>query len=468
MASTRAATARRASRRTPPQASPGRSGLPTWSRASRESAVSVVVAALGLVVIGLWLHDTPNGALRSWATRFTAAGDLTGLVGTYLVLVQIVLMARLPPLERLLGMDRLAVWHRRNGQYSICLLVAHAALTIWGYGLTDHSGLASETRRVVLDYPDMLAATVGLALLVLIGVVSARAARRRLRYQTWYFIHLYAYVAIALSFAHQFATGSDFITHPANRVVWIALYVLAFGLLAVFRVAVPLQSHLRRRLRVAGVVAEGSGVVSVYVTGRDLEGLRAEAGQFFLWRFLTRHGWWQAHPFSLSAAPNPDWLRFTAKDVGDFTTTLASLTPGTAVIAEGPYGAFTGRRRTQRKVLLIAGGIGITPLRALLESLPGRKGDLSLIYRASTEDDVVLRAELDQIAARRGTTVLYLVGPRGGDADLDTRRIRGLCADVRDRDVYLCGPHGFTTHARTVLDELGVPAARIHTEEFEF
>jgi predicted ferric reductase len=462
MASTRAATARR----NPSPTRQGPTGLPTWSRASREASVSVVVAALGLVVIGLWLHDTPNGALRSWATRLTAAGDLTGLLGTYLILVQIVLMARLPPLERLLGMDRLAVWHRRNGQYSICLLVAHAALTIWGYGLTDHAGVASETRRVVLDYPDMLAATVALGLLVLIGVVSVRAARRRLRYQTWYFIHLYAYIAIALSFSHQFATGTDFITHPANRAIWIGLYVLTFGLLVAFRVIAPVRSHLRRRLRVAGVVREGPDAVSVYVTGRDLGSLGAEAGQFFQWRFLTRHGWWQAHPFSLSAAPNPDWLRFTAKGVGDFTATLATLEPGTPVMAEGPYGAFTGRRRTQRRVLLVAGGIGITPLRALLESLPGRSGDFTLVYRASTGDDVVLRGELDQIANRRGAAVNYLVGPRGGDADLDARRLLGLCRDVRDRDVYLCGPPGFTTHVRAILDELEVPPARIHTEEF--
>ena len=457
MVSTRAATA----------PSPPGSGVGTWARADREAVVAVPVVALGLVVVGLWVHDTPNGSLHDLATRLTAAGDLTGLVGTYLVLVQLVLMGRIPALERLLGLDRLAVWHRRNGQYSICLLVAHAALTIWGYALTDHAGAASETRRVVLDYPDVLAATAGLALLVVVGVVSARAARRRLRYQTWYFIHLYTYIAIALSFAHAFATGTDFITHPANRAVWIGLYVLAFGALVTFRVAAPLRSHLHHRLRVAGIVREGPDAVSVYVTGRDLAGLRAESGQFFLWRFLTRQGWWQAHPFSLSAAPNPDWLRFTAKDVGDFTRTLASLEPGTPVIAEGPYGAFTARRRTQRRVLMIAGGIGITPLRAMLENLPARKGDLSLIYRASNDADVVLRAELDEIARRRGAAVHYLTGRRGGDADLDAPRLRALCRDVGGRDVYVCGPSGFTAHVRTLLDDLDVPAARIHSEDFE-
>ncbi len=428
--------------------------------------MAALVTAVGVVVVGIWLRDTPTGSLRTWGTRLTAAGDLTGLVGTYLVLVQVVLMSRIPPLERLLGMDRLAVWHRRNGQYSICLLVAHALLTIWGYGLTAHTNVASEARHVVLDYPDMLMATVGLGLLVLIGVVSVRAARSRLRYQTWYFIHLYAYVAIALSFAHQFATGTDFITHPANRGLWVVLYVGAFAPLLWYRVAAPVRSYLRHHFEVAGVVEEGPSAVSVYVTGDALDEIDAEAGQFFLWRFLTREGWWQAHPFSLSAAPNGQWLRFTAKESGDFTGALRSLPRGTRVVAEGPYGAFTGRRRRERRVLLIAGGIGVTPLRALLESLPGRKGDFCLLYRASTEDDVVLRTELDQLAQRRGAFVHYLVGPRGAGADIDAATIRRLCGDVRGCDVYLCGPPGFTASVRAVLAQLGVDAARIHTEEF--
>jgi predicted ferric reductase len=460
------AQARTAPRRAAAPARPLQTGPATWPRATREAAVAAVVAAAGVVVIAMWAHDTPTGSLRTWGTRLTAAGDLTGLVGTYLVLVQIVLMGRVPPLERLLGMDRLAVWHRRNGQYSICLLVAHAFLTIWGYGLTGHAGLATETRKVVLDYPDMLAATVGLGLFVLIGAVSVRAARSRLRYQTWYFIHLYAYLAIALSFAHQFATGTDFITHPANRGLWIVLYVLAFAPLVWFRFVAPARSYARHRLRVASVVPEGPSAVSVYVTGAHLDEMGAESGQFFLWRFLTRDRWWQAHPFSLSAAPNDQWLRITAKDAGDFTGGLASLKAGTRVIAEGPYGAFTARRRRERKVLLVAGGIGITPLRALLESLPGRKGDFCLLYRASTEDDLVLRGELDQLAERRGAVVHYLVGPRGSGADVDASAIRRLCGDLRACDAYVCGPPGFTASVRAALHTLGVPAGRIHTEEF--
>ncbi len=156
-------------------------------------------------------------------------------------------MARVPWLDRMIGMDRLAVWHRRNGEYSICLLVAHALLTIWGYAVTTHDGLLGETKSVALSYPDMLAATVGLGLLVLVGVLSARVVRKRVNYHTWYFVHLYTYIALALSFAHQFNTGADFATHPLNRLIWGAMYGTVAALLIFYRVVTPLLNMKRHR-----------------------------------------------------------------------------------------------------------------------------------------------------------------------------------------------------------------------------
>lgn len=438
------------------------------SQGSREGLVAAVVAAGAGLVLLMWWHDTLPGTLRGWGPWLTGAGRVTGLVGTYLIVVGVALMGRIPWLDRLIGMDRLAVWHRRIGQYSVSLLVAHALLTIWGYALTAHAGLVAETSSVVLSYPDMLAATVGLALMVAIGVVSARAVRRRVSYQTWYFIHLYSYIALALSFAHQFATGVDFATRPLNRAAWIALYAGVAALLLTFRVGKPIRDALRHRLRVSRVVAEGPGTVSVHMTGTGLAELRPAAGQFFLWRFLTRDGWWQAHPYSLSAVPDDRSLRVTVKALGDHTRDLPRLAPGTRVLAEGPYGAFTAGRRRLRKVLLVGGGVGITPLRALFESLPGDGRDISLIYRAASAEEVLFRAELDAIAAHRGSRVAYLVGPRAEHPDwLGPRHLRRLLPDIADHDVFLCGPPGLVAHVQASLDELGVPRRQVHVESFE-
>ena len=362
-------------------------------------ALLVAIGAGG--VIYMWWHDTAAASVWGAGPWLTSAGRVTGLLGTYLVVVEVLLMGRVPWLDRMIGMDRLAVWHRRNGEYSICLLVAHAVLIIWGYAVTAHDGLVSETKTVVLTYPDMLAATVGLALLVVVGVLSARAVRRRVSYHTWYFLHLYTYIALALSFAHQFNTGADFATHPLNRVIWGAMYGVVAALLIAYRGGRPLARMWRHRFVVVGTMSEGPGLTSVYVSGRRLQELDAEAGQFFMWRFLTREGWWQAHPFSLSAAPNGRWLRLTVKALGDHSAKVARLRPGTKVLVEGPYGAFTDRRRRQGKVLFIAAGVGVTPLRALFESIVTGPGGSVFIYRAGAPGDLALRAELDDIAAHR-------------------------------------------------------------------
>jgi len=442
---------------------------PTLLHEDRQLLVLGVIAAIGAVVIGLWWVNTPAGSLRTFSDRLTAAGRITGLLGTYLALVEVVLMARLPWLDRAIGTDNLTRWHRQNGQYTISLLVAHAVLTVWGYARADHVTVASELRTVVLHYPDMLAATVGLALFIAVSVTSVRAARQRLHYETWYFVHLYVYLALALSFAHQLATGNDFVTHPVSRAVWVLLYVAAGAMIVGYRLGMPIRSAVRHRLRVYGLVREGPNHVSVWVTGRHLNELAADAGQHFRWRFLTRDHWWESHPYSLSALPDGRYLRITVKESGDHTRGLQRLRPGTRVIAEGPYGGFTALRRRHHRVLLIAGGIGITPLRALFEELPARPGDLTLLYRAGRDEDVVLSAEIEKIARYKGANVRYVVGPRTMRPDpFAPRSLTKLVPDLVHHDVFVCGPPGMNEAAIAGLRAAGVPRSQIHTENFAF
>jgi ferredoxin-NADP reductase len=140
------------------------------------------------------------------------------------------------------------------------------------------------------------------------------------------------------------------------------------------------------------------------------------------------------------------------------------------VLAEGPYGSFTGARRRGRKVLLLAGGVGITPLRALFETLPGRPGDITLVYRANAQTDFVLREELDLIAHQRGARVHYLMGPpkSGGKDHLSAARMKRLIPDLAEHDVYLCGPAGMMAAAEIGLRQAGVPRRHIHQESFAF
>ncbi|HEY3506570.1 MAG TPA: ferredoxin reductase family protein [Actinocatenispora sp.] len=437
-------------------------------------AVGVVAGLTMLVVVALWVAD---GGVRQLAGTgaVSAVGRLTGLVSADLLLVQVLLMARIPVVERAFGQDRLARWHRWTGFTSFHLMLAHVVLITIGYALTAHANVVAEFVELTLTYPGMLLALAGTALLVLVVVTSVRAARRRLRYESWHLLHLYAYLGAGVALPHQVWTGADFVASPASRAYWWSLYVAAAGAVLAGRVALPVWRNLRHRLTVSHVVAEGPGLTSVYLRGRRLDRLPVRAGQFFSWRFLAGPGWTRAHPYSLSATPRPDLLRITVKDLGDGSARVAGLAPGTRALVEGPYGKLTGETYAGGPVLMLACGIGITPLLALLGELPYRPGGATLLYRARGADALAFRAELDGLAARRGVRVVPLLGPRAGTPSFlprdragrgDAAVLRELVPDVAGRDVYVCGPDAWADAALAAAREAGVPGERLHTERF--
>jgi ferredoxin-NADP reductase len=302
-----------------------------------------------------------------------------------------------------------------------------------------------------------------------------RAARRRLRYESWHLLHLYAYLGVGLALPHQLWTGADFIASAAARAYWWSLYSAAAMATLVFRLGLPAWRNLRHRLVVRHVVAEGPGITSVYLGGRQLDRLPARAGQFFQWRFLDGPGWTRANPYSLSAPPRPDLVRITVKDQGDGSGRVARLRPGTRVLVEGPYGRLTGESYRGGAVTMAACGIGLTPLLGLLWELPYRPGDATLIYRVRTAEDLAFRAELDWLAAHRGLRVIALVGPRAhhpswlpgqyahqSDADV----LRRIAPDIARHDLYVCGPDGWAESVRAAASAAGVPAHQMHTERF--
>ncbi|MGW3847837.1 ferredoxin reductase family protein [Streptomyces fagopyri] len=417
-------------------------------------------------VVALWWCDTRSVVgLAGWLTD---AGRIAGLLCGYSCAVLVALMARVPLLERRIGSDRVARWHAMAGRYTVSLLVAHVTLVLFGYAVQDGAGIVHETLSVVFDYPDMLKATTGTLVLFVVGITSARAARRRISHELWYYLHLLTYVAVFLAFFHQLALGSDFAGDPAARAAWYVLYVGTAALVVWFRLLTPVRLNLRHRLRVESVHPEAPGIFSVVVRGERLDELNARAGQFFRWRFLSDGMRWTSTPYSLSAPPRPGLMRITVKALGDHSAAVGLLRPGTRVWAEGPYGALTAERHTGRKALLIAGGVGITPLRALFETLPGGPGDVTLLYRASTTGDLALGAELEAIARWRGARVLYAVnGADGTRPRFTADSLREAVPGLTGHDVYLCGPPAMARDLYGALRAAGIPDRRIHHESFE-
>jgi len=429
----------------------------------REAANAVLVLlGAGAALVGLW----PVLAMLSVGARLdpvALVAHVSGMLAGYSVLVMLVLMSRWPLLERGIGADVLARWHAAGGRAVLSLVLVHAVFAVLAWSLLTRQNPVSASAQV-LTWPGLVAATAGTALMCAVAAASVRSARASLRWETWYGVHLTMYAAVAVSFSHQLA-GPDLAGRTLLQIAWALLYTFTFALVLRYRVLAPVASAFRHRLRVVAVIPEAPGVVSIVLQGRHLAELQAQAGQFFRWRFLTSGSWLTAHPFSLSAPPVRNRLRLTVKALGDGSERLQRVPVGTWVFAEGPYGAMTAARRTRRDVLLVAGGVGITPMRALFETIPTSPGqDLVLLYRARDRDQLVFREELDVLAARRRARVVYLLG--GDRGLLSARSLTRLVPGLPDRDVYLCGPPGMSAAVRRSLREAGVPPSHLHEERF--
>lgn len=466
------------------QASPPRRGptAPGQARGRAESDAAVRLAAVALLWLSLllvtywWVADRGLQDLGAWATGLTSVGRLAGLVGSVLLLAQVVLMARTPLLEGAFGQDRLARLHRLTGFTSFTLMLVHIAAITWGYASGRLAGTPAMLWDLTVRYPGMLLAVAGAGCLCMVVVTSLRAARRRLRYESWHLLHLYAYLGVGLALPHQMWTGQELLGSPAKTAFWWTAWALAAGTALVWRVALPVWRNALHGLRVASVRPEGNGVASVYLTGRRLDRLPAEAGQFFLWRFLGQPGWTRAHPYSLSAPPEPRGLRITVQAVGDGSAAAFSLRPGTRALVEGPYGRLSARARTRDKIALFGAGVGITPLRALAEALPYAPGDAALLHRYTSEP--LFAREFEALARDRGLWLVPLPGRRrhpdswlgdglrGIDGLDDVAVLQGWLPDLAERDVFVCGPDRWAELLRRSLAEAGLPSDNLHLETF--
>ena len=437
-------------------------------------------AALWLALLLVTYWWVAGGGLQDFGggtTGLVSLGRLTGLVASVLLLAQVVLMSRVPPIEAAFGQDRLARIHRIVGFTSFDLMLAHVVLITWGYAAGELTRTLGTLWDLTVDYPGMLLAVAGTLCLCLVVATSIRAARRRIRYESWHLLHLYAYLGAGLALPHQLWTGQELTSSTGRTVFWWTAWGLAAAAALGWRVGLPVLRSLRHRLRVTSVVPEADGVVSVYLTGHRLDRLPVEAGQFCSWRFLSGPGWSRAHPYSLSAAPDGRSLRITVQVVGDGSAAVTALRPGTRVLFEGPYGRLSARARTRPGVVLIGAGVGTAPLRALAEGLAYAPGDAVYVERYTAAP--LFAEEVDTLARERGLRVLRLPGHRrapdswlgagpdgdlGGVSDLDA--LRTWIPDLADRDVFVCGPDGWTDLVRRDLAAAGLPADRLHLETF--
>ncbi|UBH05809.1 oxidoreductase [Leucobacter sp. Psy1] len=457
--------------------------VPGHPRAWR-AAATVVVWLSSLAITALWVAGGGVTDLLAFsAESLVSLSRITGLISANLLLLQVILMARIPVFERGFGRAAITRAHRTTGMWSFALLTVHLLLIVIAYALQDGVSFWAEAWSVVTGVPGVLAATIGVAAMILVMSSSAAPVRRRLRYESWHLLHLYAYFGVALAIPHMLLSGGDFVANPIASTYWWLLWTAAFASVVVFRVGMPLGRSLRHGIRVVEVTEDGPRAVTVRMRGRDLHRLRARAGQHFVWRFQDGAGWSAGHPFSLSAAPTRDHLQISARVVGDGSARLRELRPGTRVLIEGPFGHMTGALRSQPRLLMIGAGAGVAPLIALLEAEPFAPGDAILVTRDRAPSERMLDASIERLVQAGGLVHIALDGPReragspwlpaaaGPDGVELLRRLVGPGAapgpdPFTDVDVYLCGPAAWMSAVQDDLTRARVRPDRIHIETF--
>jgi predicted ferric reductase len=431
--------------------------------------------ASGAASVALFLSVGGVAQFNSVGEWATSIGIITGLIGTDFILVMLVLAARIPVIDRAIGHDRAMAVHRQLGKPVLYLLLAHAVFLVIGYGISSGINPIAEIFDM-FGIPDLPLAYVGLGLLIVVVISSLVAVRRRYSYEVWYLIHLLSYLAVLVAIPHELSTGGVLNDGTMQRAYWISLYVLAFGAILIFRFVEPVVSSIRHGLRVDSVETIAPGVVSIHLRGRNLKALGSAGGQFFIWRFWTGKTWWHSHPISLSAAPTSTRARITIRDLGTGSADISTIPVGTAVSLQGPYGLFTDAARTAPKLAIVTAGIGITPVRALIEQSRLAPGEATILLRASDQNETYLWDEIAELAVAKGATLYTMVGHRSQRhpewmTEADARRgvtINSIFPNLVNSDLYICGPSSWLESVEADALAAGIPRHQLHTERFDW
>jgi len=421
-----------------------------------------------MVTIGLWaLTGGAESLVGGGIDTMLGISRLSGLVAALAALLGLVLTARPRWLERSVGLDGMVAWHRITGMTAAFAMVVHvvaSSVAAGGGPGRAWTGLVN----LVTGTDWFVAALVAAVLFAIVSLTSWRRIRSRMSYETWHMVHLAGYLAVALAFPHALFSGTTLNGSIVAAWWWIGLYAAAAAIILFSRVGGILRPVVRGRTTITQVIPEAPGVGSLIITGRGVDRLHARPGQFVCLRILTRDLWWQAHPYSLSAAPRRGALRLTVKALGDASQQTLAVRPGTRVLVEGPYGAMTIDRAQGRRVLLVGAGVGLAPMRALLEATTPTQVPL-VLARAHSPEDLPLATELDALARARGGALIPVTGPRTSFPRGNPFTADALAAnipDLRSRAVFVCGPAALQARVRQELERAGVPREHIHSERF--
>lgn len=432
---------------------------PAWLRAV---PIAAFVALLGLTV---WIGIRNDIAKIEGAKEFfTVTGNVAGLLAAMLIMLQFAVSARIKLLDRAFALDRIFRFHKVMGAAAVCLAALHPTL-LYGTGVIDEfseAGLA-------------WAEGVGALALVVLAVIACTSLWRiflGLSFETWRGIHQLTFVAVVVVTVHSQILGRG-VNSGWPRYFWLTVVALYAATFVWVKIIKP-----RRLWRQAFVVADVTQVnyntCNLTLKPRKGEAFGYMPGQF---AFITlkRQGMrTEEHHFTLSSSPaRKDAITFTIKNSGDFTATMSQTKAGDTAMIDGPYGHFSHAPHPTGDLVMIAGGIGITPLLSMLRYMAdtGDRRSIVLIWGNRSEKDIVFRGEIDALPARLNLRVHHVLSNQpdwpGEKGKVDDALLGRLLTEKdRKARVFLCGPPIMMKLVSASLRRLGFPAKRIHTERF--
>lgn len=420
----------------------------------------VVLAPLFALLIGA---HPPS---RPFWVEFSAALAYAGLA---IVGLQFGLTARFRYITEPWGEDVIYYFHRQLVWVALALIVAHPAILI-----------ALRPERIAALNVFAVGWRIkwaNFSLYALFGLMLLSYGRRliRLPYEWWHGTHiLLALLAIWTGLEHTVAFGF-YLSDPVKAGLWVALAAAWVAILIYTRIVRPFF-HLRRPYVIEAVRRERGDTVTLALKADRHKGLRFAPGQFAWVSHITP---WQitGHPFSFASSAEVEGgrMEFTIRNLGDFTATVGRFEVGRRLWVDGPYGVFT-MRATHDLPILIAGGIGITPMMSMLRTLADRgdKRPVTLIYANRDWDGVTFREELEALKSRLDLTLVHVLSdpPERWTGERGRFSVATLARNVPEpfdaHEYFICGPAPMMDTAERSLKALGVPISQYHSERYDF
>ena len=429
-------------------------------------SIFLLLVIAGAISIPFYFESSSILYKFGYDRQLLRSGQVVGMVAGLLMLLQIIMGARLKCLDRIFGLNNLFKFHRITGIFIACLIFIHPILVLIP---EDRFTIPLQLRY----WPEFVG--LFLVLMVITAVVLSHwRSWFNLPFHRWWPIHRIAAILIIAAFwFHVLFVSSTF----EQKLPKIFAYC-AIGLSALLFLWIRTRPLINRRktLIVSAVEEAGEDAVRLKIVSKTKNIPAYTPGQFCFITFLSSHISKEEHPFSIASSPTKtSFLEFIVRTTGDWTRNFNNLRPGDRIFMHGPFGLFSHLRfPTRKEIIMIAGGIGITPMLSMLRHMADHNDQrkITLIWSNKTQKHVILPREFQNLHVRLNGLRIFHVLTRdpeytGEQGRLDEQKLKRLISDCNiSSAIFVCGPDQMMKEVRNSLLSLGFPNHMILIEQF--